>query len=278
MSKKTRKKKLRKLRKTILYLISIPLVLMMLIRVSNPIDTASDFTSSTVGAANTRTEDTEEEPVAEVVWEYPEGYVDLSDLPMVDTSTWEFTLVNSLSKENYVRDTFVPQLAEVEGFKVRIGVDGPLTEMLTACREAGHEIYISKAYMSYYEISYRFNGVASGQADGQGMSYEDAVKVAKRIAHYPGTDEHQLGVAVNFVDGEGGTGVTSPAIKWITQNCHKYGFILRYPAEKEDQTGWNYTSNQFRYVGREAAGYIMDKGLCLEEFLTAVRDVKARDY
>ena len=48
--------------------------------------------------------------------------------------------------------------------------------------------------------------------------------------------------------------------------------------DKSDKTGWSYTPNQFRYVGRTAAEYIMGKGITLEEFLTAVRDAKARDY
>ena len=204
--------------------------------------------------------------------------MDLSDLPDVDISTWEFTLVNSLDKENYVRDSFIPQLVSVEGYQVRQGVDEPLQRMLTDCRNAGYTVAISRAYMSYYEISYRFNGVASGLADGQGMAYEDAVEKARTIAHYPGTDEHQLGVAVNFVDGDGCYDATSPAMQWLAEHCADYGFILRYPMDKSDKTGWSYTPNQFRYVGRTAAEYIMGKGITLEEFLAAVRDAKARDY
>ena len=268
----------KKLKKTILYLVMVPLVLLLLVRVSSSTTTEYADPSSEVSSTPRPGESQEVQPTAEVVWIYPEGYVDLSDLPDVDISTWEFTLVNSLDKENYVRDSFIPQLVSVEGYQVRQGVDEPLQRMLTDCRNAGYTVAISRAYMSYYEISYRFNGVASGLADGQGMAYEDAVEKARTIAHYPGTDEHQLGVAVNFVDGDGCYDATSPAMQWLAEHCADYGFILRYPMDKSDKTGWSYTPHQFRYVGRTAAEYIMGKGITLEEFLAAVRDAKARDY
>ncbi|MBQ0133797.1 MAG: M15 family metallopeptidase [Clostridiales bacterium] len=267
--------KLRRLsRKTVLYLIMVPLMLVVLVKVSTGTEGELVF-GAEVTAAPMQALDNEPQPTAEVVWVYPEGYVDLSDLPNVDISTWEFTLVNSLDRENYVRDSFYPQTESVEGFLVRVGVGEPLQAMLTACREAGNTVAISRAYMSYYEISYKFNGVASGLASGQNMSYEDAVKKAMDIAHYPGTDEHQLGVAVNFVDGQGETSATSPTIEWLQEHCSEYGFILRYPPNKSAQTGWSYTPNQFRYVGKDAAAYITDKGITLEEFLTAVKDYAA---
>ena len=263
-------------RKTRLYLLFMPLLLVALIRISTGSEGELVYGAEVTASPAQELYD-EPMPSAEVVWVYPEGYVDLSDLPSVDTKSWEFTLVNSLHPENYVRDSFYPQTESVEGFQVRVGVGEPLQAMLTACREAGNTVAVSRAYMSYYEISYKFNGVASGLADGQGMSYEDAVKKAMTIAHYPGTDEHQLGVAVNFVDGEGNYDSTSPTIEWLTENCGKYGFILRYPKNKSAQTGWGYTSNQFRYVGKEAAVYIMEKGITLEEFLTAMDNKAAME-
>ena len=272
MRKRRRKSRLhfRQLtRKTLLYLISVPLLLVFLVRFSTGSDGELVYGTDAT-AAPLQSYDEEPMPTAEVVWIYPEGYVDLSDLPSVDTKTWEFTLVNALDQKNFVRDSFYPQTESVEGFLVRVGVGEPLQAMLTACREAGHEVAISRAYMSYYEVSYKFNGVASGLADGQGLSYEEAVKKAETIAHYPGTDEHQLGVAVNFVDGEGESSSTSATIYWLTEHCGEYGFILRYPKNKSAQTGWSYTPNQFRYVGKEAASYIMEKGITLEEFLTAI--------
>lgn len=263
------------IKRLLLYLIMIPLTVWVLIRLSDTSSTVRD-TSDPSSVTVTMAPDSSDVPMptAEVIWTYPEGYVDLSDLPDVDLTTWQFTLVNALDKENYLRDSFVPNLVSVEGFQVRVGVDEPLQRFLTAARDAGFTVSISRAYMSYYEISYRFNGTASGLKDGKGISYEAAVEEAKSISHYPGTDEHQLGVAVNFIDGEGNWQGSSPCMQWMAEHCAEYGFILRYPLGKDGETGWEYTPNQFRYVGPEAAGYIMDKGISLEEFLQAYKNAK----
>lgn len=55
--------------------------------------------------------------------------------------------------------------------------------------------------------------------------------------------------------------------QWLQEHCAEYGFILRYPAGKEDITQVNYESWHFRYVGKEAAEYIMERELTLEEYL-----------
>lgn len=55
--------------------------------------------------------------------------------------------------------------------------------------------------------------------------------------------------------------------KWMKEHCAEYGFILRFPEDKQDITGIMFEPWHFRYVGVEAAEYIMDKGLCLEEFV-----------
>ena len=53
----------------------------------------------------------------------------------------------------------------------------------------------------------------------------------------------------------------------MLQHCAEYGFILRYPEGKEDITGVMYEPWHFRYVGEEVAEYIMEHGICLEEFV-----------
>ena len=52
----------------------------------------------------------------------------------------------------------------------------------------------------------------------------------------------------------------------MAEHCHEFGFIIRYPADKEDVTQINYEPWHLRYVGIPAATYIMENGLCLEEF------------
>lgn len=57
---------------------------------------------------------------------------------------------------------------------------------------------------------------------------------------------------------------------WLADNAHRYGFVLRYPSDKLSVTGIVPSDGHYRYVGRAAAAYIYENGLCLEEFLDRV--------
>ena len=59
----------------------------------------------------------------------------------------------------------------------------------------------------------------------------------------------------------------TPAGKWLAANCHKYGFIIRYPKGKTDITGYNYEPWHIRYLGVDLATEIYNKGITLEEYL-----------
>lgn len=87
----------------------------------------------------------------------------------------------------------------------------------------------------------------------------------------PGTSEHQTGLACDITDQyyelKNSSLEDTALYRWMSKHCQDYGFIVRYPKDKEDVTGIIYEPWHFRYVGKEAAGYIMEHDLCLEEFL-----------
>lgn len=100
---------------------------------------------------------------------------------------------------------------------------------------------------------------------------EAAIWVAK-----PGASEHHSGLAIDFAvyydSGEyyeyDGTG----EFAWINENCHKYGFIVRYKSEKKDITGIAYEPWHFRYLGIPHASKVTELGLCYEEYVDYLRD------
>ena len=101
--------------------------------------------------------------------------------------------------------------------------------------------------------------------EGQGLSHDDAVKKAHTTVADPGYSEHQLGLALDIVaeyDAD-----STATWNWLRDNAWRYGFILRYPADKVDITGIDYEPWHFRYVGKEAAKEITERGICLEEYL-----------
>lgn len=104
-----------------------------------------------------------------------------------------------------------------------------------------------------------------------GLTEEEAELEAAKWVAIPGTSEHHTGLAVDIValdyqlldEGQQNT----PEQQWLRENSYKYGYILRYPPDKSDLTGINFETWHYRYVGKEAAQEIHEKGICLEEYL-----------
>lgn len=131
-----------------------------------------------------------------------------------------------------------------------------LCTMFSDAKAAGLTLWVKSSYRSYYDQRYIYNGYVA--RDGQAA--------ADRYSARAGHSEHQSGLAfdlneLTFAFGESPEGI------WLAENCHKYGFILRYPKDKEDITGYVYEPWHVRYIGVEKAAAIHESGLCLEEFL-----------
>lgn len=104
---------------------------------------------------------------------------------------------------------------------------------------------------------------------------KDGQEEADRYSARPGFSEHQTGLAFDI--GESGKekhwaaasfGETEGG-KWLAENAHRFGFILRYPEGKEQLTGYMHESWHFRYVGKDAAAEIYEADITLEEYLEA---------
>ncbi len=215
----------------------------------------------------------------ELDWEYPPGWVDYSDLPDLQDlgdeaqpglSNWRYLLVNGLDQTNYLRESYYPDMTVVEGgYAFQSRAVENLKAFLAAARAEGFTVSISRTYLSYSDQRVRFNGMASTIYDRGEMSLADAEKQVIAMGYYPGADEHQTGLAVNFVDENGEAKFATPVLEWMREHCAEYGFILRYPEGREAYTGREAEPGHFRFVGEVAAEYIMRKGITLEEFKLA---------
>ncbi len=106
---------------------------------------------------------------------------------------------------------------------------------------------------------------------GQGYGQEEAEQKANTVVKRPGYSEHNTGLAAD-VGGSGNYSLNqdfenTDAYRWLIEHCADYGFILRFPKDKEEITGVIFEPWHYRYVGKEAAQEIMSRGLCLEEYL-----------
>ena len=135
--------------------------------------------------------------------------------------------------------------------------------MATDARTAGFELVAFSTYRSFEYQDTLYNNYVS--RDGQDN--------ADRYSARPGYSEHQTGLAFDIGEkGKEDLWLTeefgeSEAGKWLVENAHKYGFILRYPQGKEAVTGYMYESWHFRFLGVEIATKVKEAGITLEEYL-----------
>ena len=91
---------------------------------------------------------------------------------------------------------------------------------------------------------------------------------ADKISARPGHSEHQSGLAADINSLDQAWSNTKEG-KWLTNNCSKYGFIIRYPKGKESKTGYSYEPWHIRYVGTDISSKLYNNGnwITLEEYL-----------
>ena len=136
---------------------------------------------------------------------------------------------------------------------------------------------LEQLFAAALKKNYRLCGVSAYRSyKRQDQIYRNNIKNkgelrTNQVSAMPGSSEHQTGLAIDVscdsVDCtlEESFGRT-PEGKWLKKNCHKYGFIIRYPHWRERVTGYTYEPWHIRYVGKNLAEYIYQKKLTLEEY------------
>lgn len=188
----------------------------------------------------------------------------------VNTSSQYLDLVNKTHP--LASDYVPPDLVEVTSAapnmnctKLRAPAAEAFEQLVAAAAADGHTIVLRSGYRSYDTQKKLFNSYV--KRDGQ--------PAAEQYSAPPGCSEHQLGLAVD---------VTSPSVnykldyrygstpegKWLAENAHRFGFIVRYLEGKQDITGYVYEPWHIRYLGStDAATEIYQQNLALEEYLDA---------
>lgn len=241
-----------------------------------PVEDVSDNSGQEAPASEGEAE-TEPEPTPPPTVDpnSPEGRAAALGLPKppdIDITSWEFLLANP----DHSIEEYEPPLAHYktagmpdnimsnqwgDGLRFDERIFDAMTEFITAAGDEGLSVYLSSGYRSYNDQVANFNRKLN-----EGMTPD----VAKKIVAVPGTSEHQTGLACDITDRyyeRKDSSLENTALyKWMYAHCQDYGFILRYPKDKEDITQIIYEPWHFRYVGKEAATYIMENNLCFEEF------------
>ncbi|AJK86181.1 MULTISPECIES: M15 family metallopeptidase [Lysinibacillus] len=138
-----------------------------------------------------------------------------------------------------------------------------LNQMLEAAKQQGFDLVAFSGYRSFEYQTTLYNNYVN--RDGQAA--------ADRYSARPGYSEHQTGLAFDIGErGKEDVWLTeefgeTPAGQWLFAHAQEYGFILRFPQNKEEITGYMYESWHYRYVGKDVAKEIAKQSITLEEYL-----------
>lgn len=177
-----------------------------------------------------------------------------------------------INKDHPLPESYQPNLERMReyGAEVDASILEPLRDMLAAGEEEGLSFWIASSYRSVE----RQRELLDEDIDTlvkRGYSYSEAYEEVTKETMPVGCSEHASGLAVDivsknyqFLDEKQGH---TAEILWLQEHCSQYGFILRYPQNKEEITKVSYESWHFRYVGVEAAQEITEQNLTLEEYL-----------
>ena len=154
--------------------------------------------------------------------------------------------------------------------KMRAVAEKALEAFLEEGRMYGiDDVLVSNGYRSYGSQANLFNSYIAEERAAHPDETDEQIEA--RVLVYslrPGTSEHQSGLCVDMHN-QKSTDLSfagTEAAKWLEANCYRFGFILRYPEDKEDITTVMFEPWHFRFVGREAATEMHELGMCLEEY------------
>jgi len=156
--------------------------------------------------------------------------------------------------------------------KLRKYAEMALQAMFIELRANGFkDVSVTSAYRSYGTQSWLYDNAVNNYMTKYGCTREEAKKMVTGTQE-PGASEHQTGLCIdmhNLPAADQAFG-DEPAAKWLAENAHHFGYILRYSKDKQDITGIKWEPWHFRYVGRYHATKMYESGLCLEEYMEKI--------
>ena len=205
---------------------------------------------------------------AETTTKPPVKWDNYNPIDVLNSENWATTLI---SKKYPLGKTYSPTLAPV--------IDGSSVTADTRVADAYKLMYADalkeglvltpySAYCSYSRQQTNYENKVQAFVL-QGMTEDEAKANAEKRIEPAGCSENGAGLSVDIVSASAGFSSTDE-YKWLVNNAHKYGFVLRYPEDKTDVTGIIYQPWHWRYVGIEVANEMKSNNLCLEEYLGVI--------
>lgn len=216
-----------------------------------------------------QTTEPQTEPVSEEPQSVPETKTaekkPATIIPITDAEKWNLAIINT---KYPLPDSYAPTLSNaISGSNIQLDsrVSERYAEMYAAAKLSGCVLTPYSGYHSYALQETNYNRKVNFYVN-QGISAEEANQKASAQVLPAGCSEHNAGLAMDIVSASSDF-INTKEYKWLCENAHNYGFILRYPEDKTAITGMNFEPWHWRYVGTQAAKEMKEKNQCLEEYL-----------
>lgn len=183
-------------------------------------------------------------------------------VPKEQLDDWRLLLVNF---DHKVPDNYQHTIVHELGVDIDSRIVTPYEQMRDAAQKDNIKLWISSAYRSPERQQVLFEQEIQNYSK-TGLNYVDALAKAESSVARAGYSEHNTGLAIDLngvLENFGGT----PASDWLQEHSADYGFVLRYPADKQSITKIKYEPWHYRYVGVESAKEMNRLGMCLEEYV-----------
>lgn len=187
-------------------------------------------------------------------------------------------LVNKshLLASDYVPEDRIPVADARKDITLCRTAEKALEAMFIEMRTCGYRgVFVTSAYRSYaYQNGLFQTYIGEEMSKNPSLSETEAREKVLRYSARPGTSEHQTGLCVDLmIDGMRDLDesfATYPVYEWLQENAWKFGFVLRFPADKTEITGYDFEPWHYRFVGREDAYRMYKTGMCLEEYVASL--------
>lgn len=169
-------------------------------------------------------------------------------------------LLRVVNKQKPLDSDYVPELVDFHGVKINAIMLDSLKAMTDDAKAQGIELNVDSAYIPYDEQDKLYTATLNELLANPEYTRVRAEAAAQKLVPQAGCSELQTGLLISFKLSDERT------TAYIERNCVQYGFILRYPEDKEDITHLSYNKTLYRYVGKENSVKMRSYNMCLEEY------------
>jgi len=184
----------------------------------------------------------------------------VSDNTIQETAVNQEELLVMVNRQNPLEEDFVPELTEINGFQVNSIAYEDTLKLLEKAEQDGITLKMKSVYISYKEQKMLYKNKFEEFLSNPDYTKVRAEAMAQKYVPKAGCSEAQTGLLIDFDI----TDINTRA--FIERNCVNFGYILRYPQDKEDVTHLYPSETVYRYVGKDNAIKMRSFGMCLEEY------------